>query len=296
MRALHPLRQRRGASPRARAQQQQQHAKGAQRDEAGASAGGAFAWLRALLGDTPASGGAGAQRAPGADNTDETAVVIKPPSMWEQAFNKAQDSPLLGGVLGAFRGLFSGATSVGSTVSDRVFGENENAEALALLKERDDAFRPGLFVEHMEVALLPRLIKAYLAGNLPELRAICVDQAYASLHSNVQARIAQQLFMDRRILDLSGVELVGFRLVQEEPTAIVQFQTQQVNCVRDARGKIMEGAEDDIRAVYYMVALQQQLPPPEPGADITEEQLDTRPSVERWVITEVAIRGALETW
>ena len=251
---------------------------------------------QALLGDTPASGGAGAQRAPGADNTDETAVVIKPPSMWEQAFNKAQDSPLLGGVLGAFRGLFSGATSVGSTVSDRVFGENENAEALALLKERDDAFRPGLFVEHMEVALLPRLIKAYLAGNLPELRAICVDQAYASLHSNVQARIAQQLFMDRRILDLSGVELVGFRLVQEEPTAIVQFQTQQVNCVRDARGKIMEGAEDDIRAVYYMVALQQQLPPPEPGADITEEQLDTRPSVERWVITEVAIRGALETW
>jgi import inner membrane translocase subunit TIM44 len=229
------------------------------------------------------------------DDTETTAVVIKPPSMWEQAFNKAQDSPLLGGLLGAFRGIFSGVGNVSSTVSDRVFGENENAEALALLKERDAAFAPGPFVEHCEGVLIPKVIAAYLKGDLPALRETCTEAAYASLHSNVQARIAQQWFMDRRILDLSSVELVGMRLVNEEPTAVVQFQTQQVNCVRDAGGRIVEGAEDDIRAVYYMMALQQHLPV-DPKADVTEEQIDTRPSVERWVVTEVAIRGALQTW
>lgn len=253
--------------------------------------------MRGLLADKPdAPAAADVPRAPGADNTDESAVVVKPPSLWEQAFNKAQDSPLLGGLVGAFRGVFSNVGTVGSSVSDRVFGENENAEALAVLRERDAAFRPGPFVSHLEAELIPRLLKAYLAGHLPELKAIAVDQAYDSLQANVKVRMARNAFMDRRILDLSPVELVGFRLVQEEPTAIVQFQTQQVNVVRDTAGNILEGREDDIRAVYYMAALQQRLPPLQEGADITAEQVDTRPSLQRWAVTEMAIRGSLETW
>lgn len=255
-----------------------------------------FAWLGSILGDKPPPTSASGQRAPGEDNTDETAVVIKPPSIWEQAYSKAQDSPLLGGILGAFRGVFSGVGNVGSSVSDRVFGENENAEALALLLERDAAFRHGPFMQHIEAVVIPRLVKAYLAGHMDELKKVCGQEAFENLSGRVRARMNQALFMDRRILDLTNVELVGFRIVQEEPTAIVQFQTQQVNCVRDAKGRIVEGAEDDIRAVFYIMALQQQLPPPEPGADITAEQIDTRPSVERWVVTQVAFRGELETW
>ncbi|KAJ1633906.1 hypothetical protein T492DRAFT_977903 [Pavlovales sp. CCMP2436] len=259
------------------------------------AAGGVFSWLRTALSEKPAESTAG-PRAPGEDNTDETAVIIKPPSMWEQAFNKANDSPLLGGLLGAFRGIFSGVGNVSGAVGDRVFGENENAESMAVLKERDPAFRPQPFIDHLEQLTIPHLVKAYLAGSIPDLRAVCADAAYSSLHSNIQARMAQQLFMDRRILDISHVELVGFRLVNEEPTAVVQFQTQQVNCVRNMGGVVVDGAEDDIRSVYYVIALQQHMPDPEKGADITEEPVDTRPSVDRWVVTEVAIRGAMQTW
>jgi len=181
-------------------------------------------------------------------------------------------------------------------VTDRVFGENENAEALLTLKERDPAFHPEPFLEHMEKVLIPKVIGAYLAGSLPDLRALCVEQGFATLHSNVQARIAQQIHMDRRILDLSGVELVGFRLVNEEPTAVVQFMTQQVNCMRDSSGRVVEGAPDDIRAVYYVFALQQREPEDATPDEATGEYIDTRPSVERWVVTELAIRGAMETW
>jgi len=235
------------------------------------------------------------ERAPGEDDTETTAVVVKPPSMWEQAFNRAQDSPLVGGLLGAFRSVFGVAGNAASGVTDRVFGENENAEALAFLRERDQAFRPDIFVQHLEKVLVPKVIGAYLAADLKVLRAFCRDQAFATLHSNVQARIAQQIFMDRRILDVSEVELVGFRIVNEEPTAVVQFQTQQINCMRDVNGRVTEGAEDDIRAVYYVFALQQQ-PPEEEANSLEEEFIDTRPSVERWVVTELAIRGAMQTW
>jgi len=228
-------------------------------------------------------------------DSETTAVVVKPPSMWEQAFNRAQDSPLLGGILGAFRGLFSVAGGAATGITDRVLGENENAEAFALLKERDPTFEHGAFMAHVEKVIIPKVIGAYLSGDLATLRHMCRDQGFATLHSNVQARIAQGIHMDRRILDVSGVDLVGFRIVNEDPTAVVTFQTQQVNCMRDMRGRIVEGAEDDLRAVFYVFALQQQ-PPAEAEASLEAEYVDTRPSVERWVVTELAIRGAMQTW
>jgi hypothetical protein len=89
----------------------------------------AFAWLRALLSEAaapPAS--ATPERAPGDDDTSTTSVVVKPPSAWEQAFNRANDSPLLGGVLGLARGLFGGLGAGASTIGDKVFGENESTE------------------------------------------------------------------------------------------------------------------------------------------------------------------------
>lgn len=255
-----------------------------------------FNYLRRGVGDLLGGGDKAGKQAPeGETDPNTTAVVVKPPSMWEQAFNRAQDSALLGGILGAFRGLFSVAGGAASGITDRVLGETETAEALTILVERDPDFRQDEFLHHVEKVIIPDVIGAYLAGDLRTLRRWCRDQGFATLHGNVQARIAQQLFMDRRILDVSGVELVGMRMVNEDPTAVVQFQTQQINCTRDAKGAVVEGAEDDIRAVYYAFALQQHLPE-EAEKSLESDYTDMRPSVDRWVVTEIAIRGAHEYW
>ena len=64
-------------------------------------------------------------------------------------------------------------------------------------------------------------------------------------------------------------------------TPIVSFETHQLYCMRTMDGKVEEGDEDDIRAFYYLWALQ------------LNEQSDAK---EKWQVTELAIRGVLQTY
>ena len=40
------------------------------------------------------------------------------------------------------------------------------------------------------------------------------------------------------------------------PIIVVQFMAQQINCIRNKEGDVIEGAPDDIRAYYYVMAFQ----------------------------------------
>jgi import inner membrane translocase subunit TIM44 len=41
---------------------------------------------------------------------------------------------------------------------------------------------------------------------------------------------------------------------------VLQFTVQQINCVRDQLGVVVEGAADDVQSVYYAWAMEQ-VPP-----------------------------------
>lgn len=42
------------------------------------------------------------------------------------------------------------------------------------------------------------------------------------------------------------------------PIVLVHFMCQQINCVRNKEGEVVEGGEDEIRANSYIVALQRE--------------------------------------
>ena len=87
--------------------------------------------------------------------------------------------------------------------------------------------------------------------------------------------------MDTRILHMSEPELEGVRIINGLPTPIVSFETHQVYCLRNFSGDVKEGDEDDIRAFHYLWALQ------------LNEVSDAK---EKWQVTELAIRGVLQTY
>ena len=68
---------------------------------------------------------------------------------------------------------------------------------------------------------------------------------------------------------------------------IVSFETHQLHCIRSRlTAAIVEGDEDDIRAVHYLWALQQ-----------TEEEVgEDTPDEQRWQVTELAVRGMMSTY
>ena len=53
------------------------------------------------------------------------------------------------------------------------------------------------------------------------------------------------------------MEMVELRLMEGDPFLICQFHCQQLKCVRDKFGNVVEGSPDTIHRVYYFWGLQQ---------------------------------------
>lgn len=70
-------------------------------------------------------------------------------------------------------------------------------------------------------------------------------------------RTVQELREDPTILFVGDVEMVELRLMEGDPFLICQFHCQQLKCVRDKFGNVVEGSPDTIHRVYYFWGLQQ---------------------------------------
>ena len=204
------------------------------------------------------------------------AVVVREPTFWEKHFD--QESPFFERV----KGMFSGAGDGVGGVTDRVFGVTEQAEAMELLRETHPPWVQEDFLQHISDDLGPEVLGAYLTGDADVLKSATREQALAMLTASVNERKERKLNMDDRILYMSDPELESIRIIGGMPTIIVAFETHQIYCLRSkSNGAVVEGSEDDIRAFHYLWALQPNLE--------SEAEHD-------WQVTELAIRGVLETY
>ena len=137
------------------------------------------------------------------------------------------------------------------SVYDRLFAENEMAMVLREICEEDPAFKISDFLMLVETDFVPKILGAYLRGDQDQLRKSCTEDAFAMLNASIRERDAEGVVMDPNILDVGDVELTAGKVLEDSSVLIVSFSTQQINCLRDHTGNVIEGREDDIRAVYY---------------------------------------------
>lgn len=144
-------------------------------------------------------------------------------------------------------------------IYDRIFAENEMAMVVREIREDDKAFTVSDFLRDAEESIIPKILGAYLAGERDVLKELCTEDAYRMLNASIREREAEGIIMDTNILDISEVELTAGRLLEESPVLIVTFSAQQINCLRNKSGAVIEGSVDDIRAVYYVWAFVREL-------------------------------------
>lgn len=190
---------------------------------------------------------------------------------------------------------------------DRIFSENEMAMVIREIREEDPSFRISEFLVEVETDLVPKVLGAYLAGEKATLEAACTEEAYAMLNASIRERDTEGVVMDTNILDIGEVELTAGRVLEDAPVLIVTFNTQQINCLRDRGGNIVEGREDDIRAVYYAWAFvrEPEYEDDEPTGGTNAEDKDGTEGNEEtegndkqprpWKLMEMVIRGAHST-
>lgn len=169
---------------------------------------------------------------------------------------------------------------------DRLFGESEIAASLREMKENEYGFALEDFTEDMEYVIAPHIIRSYLEGDAESLEKHCGDAAFAAVNASIKARTQQKLSLDTAILTgPQELELKGAQRMENGPPAFIwMFNLQQINCLRDGEGEIVEGAVDDIRTVHYAMAVKRHPDPQAPGLEYP------------WEVTELAILGNFPSW
>ncbi|KAK9797431.1 hypothetical protein WJX73_003158 [Symbiochloris irregularis] len=141
-------------------------------------------------------------------------------------------------------------------MTDNMFSETEMAAALREIRSRDPRFDMVLFLQRLKKDV-PVVIKGSLEGDVPLLKQHCAPEMVERFSGIFAAQKAQGRFLDSTILDWSDVELVDLKFMEAQPVILVQFTVQQLNCMRDMHGNVVEGDPNSVQRVYYYWALQQ---------------------------------------
>ena len=171
-------------------------------------------------------------------------------------------------------------------MQEGLFTETEQAEAYRVIRQRQPEFNINGFLAEVRRDV-PQVLGAYLKGDMEALQQTNTSKEMLErMGGQMRVWQSEQQFVDPRILHLSELELVEVRMMEGEPLVVLQFSCQQINCVRNKRGEIVDGAEDDIQAVHYLWAMQ--LSPKDFVADDGREY-----SAQTWQLREMVLRGMM---
>ena len=171
-------------------------------------------------------------------------------------------------------------------MQEGLFTETEQAEAYRVIRTRQPDFNINGFLAEVRRDV-PAVLGAYLKGDSEALQKTNVSKEMLErMGGQMRVWQSEQQFVDPRILHLSELELVEVRMMEGEPLVVLQFSCQQINCVRNKEGEIVDGAEDDIQAVHYLWAMQ--LSPKDFVATDGREY-----SAQTWQLREMVLRGMM---
>ncbi|KAL7082905.1 hypothetical protein ACP275_14G130300 [Erythranthe tilingii] len=148
-------------------------------------------------------------------------------------------------------------------ISETVLGESDAAMSFKEIRRRDPTFSLPEFLSEVQEVVKP-VLNAYFKGDTAVLEKYCSPNVIERCKAERNAYETQGIFFDNKILHISEAEVKETKMMGETPIIIVNFQTQQIYCIRDKLGSITEGGQDTIHTVYYAWAMQQ-LDPEELG-------------------------------
>jgi import inner membrane translocase subunit TIM44 len=213
---------------------------------------------------------------------DGLVVSDRGSSSWDRFGARMSDMPFL-------NAFFS------NPLMDSLFGETEISASIRQMRDDvDPNFSLEEFCEEIESVVAPRFIEWYLTGEAERLRLHCGEAAYAAVNASIDARRKQGLCLDTNVLSgPSEFELKAAKSSSagesaagaSSPLFVFTFNCQQINCLRDSEGSVVEGAVDDIRQLFYAIAVQRH-----PKATSSSE-LEFP-----WQIQDIAILGNQPCW
>uniref|UniRef100_K3XAG0 Tim44-like domain-containing protein n=1 Tax=Globisporangium ultimum (strain ATCC 200006 / CBS 805.95 / DAOM BR144) TaxID=431595 RepID=K3XAG0_GLOUD len=166
-----------------------------------------------------------------------------------------------------------------SSIYDGLFGETPMAVAikqviLMEIRRAEPDFILEEWKENIEEIVLPGVLEAFLRGNSRDLKKWFGEAAYSRINIAIRERKTEGLVMDPNVLSIDNVDVIEATAEDKQaPIILLRFQAQQINCIRNREGEVVDGAEDEVLAYYYIFAFQR---------DYDEEQ-----EALRWRIVDI---------
>jgi import inner membrane translocase subunit TIM44 len=155
------------------------------------------------------------------------------------------------------------------------------------IQARDPSFHMEKFMKFTTEHIVPEILDAFLAGDLPTLRLWCSEAMYNMLKANFEAQLKPGCRLEGRVLDMRNLDLVAAKLLDNTPVVVFSFNSQQISYMRDANATIVEGSEDNIENVLYVMALAKE----EPSVTGKINEM-----TQGWKLVELAIRDKNGSW
>jgi len=136
-------------------------------------------------------------------------------------------------------------------------GETEEGLAIGEFRKMDPDFDKEMWAKDMEKTFAPELVQAHMNGDLKMVKERIGEAVYHKLQADIDSRTKVGLVIDPRILDFAEHDTSVRYLESIGPVIVSIYKVQQVHCVRNDKGEIVEGDENDIRAKFYHMVFQQ---------------------------------------
>eukprot|EP00816_Leptocylindrus_hargravesii_P006987 CAMPEP_0196820544 /NCGR_PEP_ID=MMETSP1362-20130617/75795_1 /TAXON_ID=163516 /ORGANISM="Leptocylindrus danicus, Strain CCMP1856" /LENGTH=373 /DNA_ID=CAMNT_0042199475 /DNA_START=144 /DNA_END=1262 /DNA_ORIENTATION=- len=215
-------------------------------------------------------------------------IVDEDLGAWEKMRKRLAEAPVIKGILGASHKVFEQTginnakrklDDIGedareawetsqnpwvyrlSSVYDTLTAESEFALATKELNRLDPDFTLEQFKMDLMDTTIPEIMDYFLSGNIKQLKRWLGEAVYNKLSAEIRIRKQEGLIVDPNILSFDNSEILACQVEGVEkgsPIILFHFMCQQINCVRNKDGEVVEGGEDEIRANSYVVALQRE--------------------------------------
>lgn len=147
--------------------------------------------------------------------------------------------------------------------------EGKVKTGLTQIRVADPNFQLNVFLDGARSAF-ELIVHAYAAGDKDALRPLLADDVFAGFGGAIDQRRTDGQTLDTQLIGIDDAEVVDAGMHDQMARVSVRFTSEQVNVVRDAEGKEIEGDPGTAEEVV----------------DIWTFERDTRNSDPNWLLVE----------
>lgn len=162
-----------------------------------------------------------------------------------------------------------------------VFSESETASVIRTIKLKKPDFELEEFLKLLRTYIVPEILEGFVMGDLAALRRWCSEGAYRVVEATLNPSQTSGHTFKGKVLDIRDVDMIAAKMIEDRPILVMSLTAQQLFCVKDIKGEVVEGNENAPENVQYIMAF-------------TVDDTDKNPA--GWTLVEIAIRDRNNTW